>query len=171
MVWEAQYAAVFEEGIIDNALTVIGRDFKPALDVFYPAEAALASTDPRFLKDFAVRALGQVIKTEFPCLAIGPRNNEVDDSDDGSHLIEVARIDIYIGVTDDGPETVTRRIMKYVRTMDAVLRTARQDFFTGMSNPFGVILDVNHAYGPIGENESIYFRSAIVELTVSLRER
>lgn len=169
--WTPEFSAVFEEPIINNTLAVIERDFKAALDHFYPTEAALPSTSPLFLKDFQERALGQVLKNEFPCLAITPRSNPTQEVDDASHIIEAARVDIYIGVSDDGPDTVTRRIMKYVRAMDAVLRTAKRDFFTGMSNPFGVWLEVEHTYWPIGSENSIYFRSAIVELTVNLRER
>lgn len=162
MTWTPQFSAVFEEPIINNTLAVIARDFKPALDHFYAADD---------LSDFTERALGQVLKNSFPCLAVTPRSNPTEDTDDDSHIIEAARIDIYIGVTDDGPDTVTRRIMKYVRAMDAVLRTAKRDFFTGMSNPFGVWLKVEHTYWPIGQENNIYFRSAIVELTVNLRER
>lgn len=163
MAWTPQYSAVFEEPIINNTLAIITRDFKAALDYFYPADR---------LEDFSERALGQVLRNEFPCLAISPRDNPVDEADDDSHLVEAARIDVYVGVTDDGADSVTRKIMKYVRAMDAVLRTAREDFFTGMSNPFGVVISARHAYGPVGgPAESIYFRAAVVELTVSLRER
>lgn len=162
MTWTPEFSACFEGPIIDNTLAVIERDFKLALDHFYPTED---------LADFRERALGQIKKNEFPCLAIGPRDNPTEDSDDRSHVVEAARIDIYIGVVADSADTVTRSIMKYVRCMDATLRTARRDFFTNMSNPFGVILDVNHTYGPLGEREQLYFRSAIVELTIKLCER
>ena len=162
MSWAPTYSARFEGQIIENVLTIINRDFKAALDYFHPSGN---------LPDFAETALGQIKGLEFPSLAIGPLENPVEEADDSSHLIEAARIDIYIGVTDDGPDTVTRKIMKYVRAMDAVLRTAKHDFFTGMSNPFEVVLTVNHTYWPIGRKESVYFRSSIVELTVALRER
>lgn len=155
--------AVFEQPIIDNVLTIITRDFKGGLDYYYLSEN---------LPDFAERALGQVLRNQFPCLAISPRNNPVEEAADRSHLIEVAQVDIYIGVTGTGPDVVTRLIMKYVRVMNAILRSARLDFFTGMSNPFGVMLGFNHRYGPVGgPTDSIYFRAAVVELTVSLRER
>lgn len=156
-------AANFELPIIDNTLAIITRDFKGALDYYYPGEK---------LPDFQERALGQVLRQEFPCLAITPRNNPTDESDDRSHIVEAARIDIYIGVTGDFPNTVTRLIMKYVQVMDAILRSARMDFFTGMSNPFEVVIDCSHVYGPVGgPTDSIYFRAAVVELTVGLRER
>ncbi len=156
-------SAVFEGPIIDNTLAIITRDFKGGLDYYYASDA---------LPDFAERALGQVLGNEFPCLAVTPRENPTTEADDRSHLAEAARINIYIGVSGDGPDSVTRTIMKYVRVMDAILRSARRDFFTGMSNPFGVVLEINHAYGPVGgPRETVYFRGAMVELTVNLRER
>lgn len=165
-------SAVFEGPIIENTLAIFIRDFKGALDYYYPTEAALASTDPLFLRDFDERALGQVLGNAFPCLAITPRSNPTTEADDRSHLVEAARVNIYIGVTDDGADTVTKRIMKYVRAADAILRSARRDFFANMSNPFEVVLDIVHTYGPVGgPEESIYFRAALVELTVNLRER
>lgn len=157
-------SANFEGPIIDNVLVIIVRDFKGALDYYFAADD---------YPDFRERRLGQIEKLNFPCLAIGPRNNDVEDAADRSHLVEAARIDIYIGVTSDSPDTVSRLIMRYVKVMNAVLRSARRDFFTGMSNPFGVILELNHVYGPLGgpDANSIYFRGAYVELTVNLRER
>lgn len=161
MTWTPKFAAVFEEQIIENALTVITRDFKEALDYFYPTAD---------YNDFEERAWGQIEGNGYPTLAIGPAENEPEQAADDSHLAEVARIVIYIGVSDDGPQTVTRKIMRYVRTMDAVLRTSKNDFFTGMHNPFGVVLDIRHSYDSLRGKKPSYFRAAVVELTVNLRE-
>lgn len=155
-------SAVFEGPIVENTLTIITRDFKGGLDHYYAADN---------LPDFAERELGQIIGNQFPCLAITPRSNPIIEADDRSYLAEAARINIYIGVEGDGPGAVTRKIMKYVRVMDSILRSARRDFFTGMTNPFGVVLDTTHEYGAVGGPvESVYFRGAIVGLTVNLRE-
>lgn len=162
MTWAPKFSAVFEEQIIENALTIITRDFKEALDYFYPAED---------YNDFEERALGQIEGNGFPSLAIGPAENVIEDAADESHVIEAARIVVYIGVTDDGPATTTRKIMRYVRTMDAVLRTGKNDFFTGMSNPFGLILDVRHSYDSLRGQKPSYFRAAVLELSVNIRER
>lgn len=156
-------AAIFEQPIIDNALRVITRDFKGGLDYYYAADT---------LPDFAERELGQIIGQQFPCLAITPRDNPIVEADDRSHLVEAARMNIYMGVIGDNPTDVTRKIMKYVRVMDAILRSARRDFFTNMSNPFEVVLETIHEYGPVGgPQDSVYFRGAILGLTVNLRER
>lgn len=163
MAWTPQFSAIFEEQIIRNAKALIIRDFKLALDHYYPTDD---------LPDFKERSLGQVLGLQFPSLALGPRENAIEDADDSSHLVEAARVSLYIGVTDDSPENVTIKIMRYCRAMDAVLRTGRLDFFTGMSNPFGVILGVTHSYPPfIGSKDSVYFRSATLELSIQLCER
>jgi hypothetical protein len=156
-------SAVFDLPILENALAIIVRDFKGALDYYYPDDD---------LPDFAELSLGQIQGNEFPCLALLSQSNVTDDAEDDSHIVEAARLDIYMGVTDSDANSVTRKIMKYVRTMNAVLRSARQDFFTGMSNPFGVFLEITHSYGPVGgPTNSILFRGAMIELTINLRER
>lgn len=162
MTWVPKYSAVFEEQIIDSVLALITRDMKPALDYFFPS-----SNYP----DFRERSLGQILKNEFPLVAIGPNRNAISPSDDGSRVIQAARTDIYVGVSDDGPATVTEKIMRYVRCVDAVLRSgSKSDYFTSM-NTFGFVLEAEHVYGPIGIRESIYFRSAIIELTIQINER
>jgi len=155
-------SAVFEEPIINNTLAIIERDFKNALDYFYASDR---------LPDFKERALGQIRDLAFPTLAITPRVNDTEEAADRSHIVEACTLDIYLGVKGSSANEVTRLIMKYVRVMDAILRTARADFFTDMSNPFGVVLQIRHSYGPVGSKETQYFRAAIVELTVNLRER
>lgn len=156
-------SAVFELPIMDNALTIIVRDFKGGLDYYYVSDA---------LPDFAERELGQIIGNQFPCLAITPRDNPIIEAADRSHLVEAARMNIYMGVTGENPTDVTRKIMKYVRVMDAILRSGRREFSTGMSNPFEVVLETIHEYGPVGgPQDSVYFRGAILGLTVNLRER
>lgn len=153
---------VFERGVVLNAMAIIERDMKPGLDHYFPAQN---------YPDFAERVIGQINKLEFPCLAIGPRDNPVKDADDLSHVIESPRIDIYVGIKADSAEAVTLTLMSYVQVMDSVLRNAKADFFTGMSNPFGLSLEINHSYGPIGEADASYFRGAVLQLTVNLRER
>lgn len=153
---------VFERGIVVNTLAIFVRDMKEALDYYFPAEN---------YPDFAERVVGQIQKLEFPCLAIGPRDNPTEASADRSHVVESPRIDIYVGIKGDSAASVTLTLMSYVQVMDSVLRNAKDDFFTGMSSPFGLSLEINHSYGPIGEANASYFRGAVLQLTVNLRER
>lgn len=82
-------------------------------------------------------------------------------------------MDIYVGVTADSAANVTRKIMRYIGTLDAVLRSARKaDWFVNMSvQVFGLVLEMEHVYGPIRERESIYFRDALLQVTILVNER
>lgn len=175
MVWSPKYFAVQEEGLIDNVVTIVRRDFKAALDVLYPIEAVLPETDPRFLRDFQEHSLGQIQGNVFPALAIGPNRNASTEDADQAMLREAVRFDSWIGVTDDSPASVTTRIMRYVGTYDAVLRTAaaktKRDFFVNMSvQVFGLVLELEHVYGPIGKKESSLFRGAVIQGTILINE-
>lgn len=153
---------MFEGPVVENCLTILTRDFKGALDYYYPSDN---------LPDFGELTLGPPLRNVFPCGAIEPSRNSADEADDRSHVIEVCRIRLYLAVTGDGPKATTRKLFKYVRVAHLVLQNARRDFFTGMSNPFGVILGFEHAYDVVRGDETIISRAAGIEVTVSLRER
>jgi len=173
MVWVPRYYAVQEEGVIDNALFVIERDFKQALDVFYPTEASLSPEDPQYLEDFQERSLGQIQKLVFPCLAIGPTRNAATEADARDRLHQAVRFDLYVGVTADSMANVTRKIMRYMGTLDAVLRSTRKsDWERNMSTIFfGVVLEAEHVYGSIRERESVYYRDALMQVTLVFNEQ
>jgi hypothetical protein len=155
-------AAMFEGPVTQNCLTILTRDFKEGLDYYYVGED---------LPDFQERTLGPPMRNVYPCLAVEPHTNRVEEADDRSHLVEVVRVRLFMAVTADGPSKVSELIMKYVRVAHLVLQTGRRDFFAGMSNPFEVVLGFSHLYSPAGEDENIILRAAIVEVTVGLRER
>lgn len=176
MPWEPYYNAVQEEGVIDNVLTIVTRDFKDALDTLYPIEAALPETDSRYLRDFQERTLGQISGSVFPSLAVGPNRNASTESESQDRLNEAILFDNWIGVTDDTAENVTRRIMRYAGTYNAVLRTAAvkniPDFFRNMSTEvWGLNLELEHVYGPLGQRESLHFRSVRIQGTLKIFER
>lgn len=169
MSWTPQFSACFEGPIIANVLTIVTRDMKSALDYFYQADN---------LPDFAERSLGTEKGLEFPILVIGPRSNLVDTVDDDSHLIEPIIVELKIGVTADSSDLAMTKIMKYVRALDAVLRSAsKADYCANMTNstnvPFAFMVDVTHTYGPLGANDSrtTYFKPASLELILNFRER
>lgn len=166
-MWEPKYSACFEGPLITNTLAVITRDMKFALDYFYPTEN---------LPDFVERSIGTERGFEFPLLVIGPRENLVESTDDESHIIEPVRITINIGVIDETPEKAYIKIMKYVRALDSVLRSAaKSDYLANMtsSHAFALIVDVTHTYGPLGaaEDRTSYFKPASLELSLNFRER
>lgn len=174
MVWTPAFEASQEEALINNVLMIIERDFKAALDYYNPIEAALETDDPRYLHDFRERTLGQIVKNEFPCLAMGPNRGTSGDGPNGECLREDLLTDLYIGVVDDSPANVTRRIMKYRVVMDAVLRAAPiSDYFRNMSiNAFAFVLDeISYQYGPIGEQRGALFRGAVMQVPFKINER
>lgn len=177
MVWVPAFNAVQEEGVIDNILFIIERDFKAALDVFHPIEAALPENDPRFLGDFQEREWGGISANVFPALAVGPRRAASTLADAGDRLRSAIQFSGWIGVTDDSRRNVGRRITRYANAFEMVLRTAalknKRDFFRNMSvQSFGLVLDeIEHEYGPIGSKSSVYFQSVIIDGTLILNER
>lgn len=169
MTFVPKFSACFEGPIIANVLDIIERDMKNALDHFYQSDN---------LPDFVERSLGTEKGLEFPILVIGPRNNPVETVADESNLIQAQVIELKVGVTADSSDDAMIKIMKYVRALDAVLRTAtKQDYCANMTNganvPFGLHVDVTHTYGPLGtnDNRTTYFKPASLELTLTFRER
>lgn len=172
MPWTPLFEASQEEALVDNVMTIITRDFKAALDHRYPIEAALDADDPRYLRDFQERELGQIVGNDFPSLSVGPNRGSARDPN-GECLRESVLIDIHIGVTDDSPANVTRRIMRYRATMDMVLRSAPiSDYFVNMSvDAFGFVSDeIDYYYGPIGKETAI-FRGALLQVPITINER
>lgn len=174
MPWTPLFEASQEEALVDNVMTIITRDFKAALDQRYPIEAAFDADDPRYLRDFQERELGQIVGNDFPSLAVGPNRGTAGDGPNGECLRESVLIDVHIGVTGDSPGTVTRRIMRYRATMDAVLRAAPiSDYFVNMSvDAFAFVLDeIDYFYGPIGGERPANFRGVLLQVPIKINER
>lgn len=174
MPWTPLFEASQEEALVDNVMTIITRDFKLALDQRYPIEAVLPATDPLHLLDFQEREFGQIVGNNFPTLAVGPNRGTAGDGPNGECLRESVLIDIHIGVIDDTPTNVTRRIMRYRATMDMVLRSAPiSDYFVNMSvEAFAFVLDeIDYFYGPIGQKQAANFRGALLQVPIKINER
>lgn len=176
MVWTPAYNAVQEEALIDNVIRIVERDFKAALDVFYPIEAALSETNPRYLRDFQERVLGWAPALVFPSLAVKPSRNASTEDADQAMLREAIRFDSRISVTDDSVASTTQRIMRYAGTYNMVLRTAakktKADFFRNMSvTVFGLVLELEHVYGPFRTDESVFMTRVDIQGTILINER
>lgn len=174
MPWTPLFEASQEEALVDNVMSIITRDFKAAIDQRYPIEAAYSADDPRYLRDFQERCLGQIEGNDYPSLAVGPNRGTAGDGPNGECLRESVLIDIHIGVTDDSPATVTKRIMRYRATMDMVLRSAPiSDYFVNMSvDAFAFVLDeIDYFYGPIGQRQTANFRGALLQVPIKINER
>lgn len=177
MSWVPAFNAVQEEGVIDNILFIAERDFKKALDVYHPIEAALDPTDPRYLRDFQEREWGKISGLTFPALAVGPNRMASVQSDGADRLRNAVLFTAWIGVTDDTTRNVGIRAARYANAFEMVLRTAarktKRDFFRNMSTQsFGVVLDeMEHYYGPPTEKNLIHFQGVRVDGTLVINER
>lgn len=174
MPWTPAYEASQEEALVDNVHFIFQRDFKAALDQRYPIEAALPADDPRHLKDFQERGLGQILGNAFPSLAIAPHRGSSSDGPNGERLGEDVLIHVHIGVVDDSHDNVTRRVMRYRATADMALRSANiSDYLRNMSTEsFGFVNDrIDYFYGPIGEEKSVLFRMVLMQLHIQINER
>lgn len=156
--------------MVANIFSFTARDFKEALDYFYPDEN---------YPDFAERSLGQARGNEFPLLVINPRSNLIEHSADDAKVLQPLKIESYLGVTADNAENVTNLIMRYTKVYDAVLRaaaefgTAKRDYFAGV-NPASITtprIEIGHTYGAFGSNKTEFFRPSFVELTITFNQR
>ena len=153
----------FEGQVVENVLTILTRDFKQALDHYYPLDN---------LPDFAELELGPPLRNVFPCASIEPIRSTLDASDDNSFIAEVGRVRVYVAVTGDGPKVTTRKLFKYVRVLHLLLQNSKNDFRTGMSNPHGVVLgEFEHAYDVVRSDNTTISRAAAVEISIGMRER
>jgi hypothetical protein len=117
--------------------------------------------------------VGQIQKLVFPTLAIGPNRHAGTESDAADRLNQAVRFDIYVGVTADSGRAVSIKLMRYMNTLDAVLRTAKKsDWKRDMSAIiFGIVLELEHVYGSIRERESVYYRDALMQATLVFNEQ
>lgn len=171
MTWvPARAGVLMEEVVIDSVFSFVTRDFKEALDYFYPDEN---------YPDFAERTLGRRRGNEFPLLVINPRSNLTEGDADEARVFQPIRIESHLAVLGPDSDAVTRLIMRYTKTYDAVLRAAaefavaKRDYFMDV-DPARIVtprIKIDHAYGPFGSNKTEFIRPAYVELTVSFEQR
>jgi hypothetical protein len=153
-----------EDVVVPRILALIERDYKQALDYYFPADD---------YDDFRERTLGKVRRKEFPLVAIGPTANLVDESEDSARHTQPLRIALHLMVTGPDDEAVTILIMRYVKVMHGVLHKASiADYFGDDANRvFGVVVDVEHFYGPVLTSETQIGRAASMVLTLNFDSR
>lgn len=161
---------LLEELVIRNIFSFVQRDFKEALDYYYPDQD---------YPDFAERTLGKARGNEFPFLVINPRSNLIEQSPDDARLIQPLRIESHIGVIAEDHEAVTTLIMRYTGVYSEVLRAAgefkiiKRDYFDGI-DPARIVtprISVGHLYGPFGSNNMEFMRPSGVELILTFDQR
>lgn len=154
-----------ESLIIDNVLAIIKRDMKSALDYFYAADN---------LPDFVERTVGQFVSLDYPKLAIDPNRNGPEQSGDGSWIADNLKVSLFLAVKGTDAPTVTRTLMKYMRALKSILRTApASDYISGFpaGSIFTPTIEFSYEYGLMGKNATEYMRPAQMDLTLKFNER
>lgn len=151
--------------IIENVLTIVQRDFKAALDYFYPSEN---------LPDFVQRTLGRFFKLDYPTFAIDPARNGPEQSEDGSYVDEAIRVNLFFAVSNADAPTTEKLAMKYMSALKSILRSATSaDYFAGFpgNTVFGLVVELSYEYGLLGKNGTGYEKPVSVELSLKFQTR
>lgn len=162
-----RFEEIFESVVLDNILAIVARDFKGALDYYYATED---------LPDFAQKTLGNFIRLALPALAIEPSRGGGDESADGSHEGEQLKVTLYLAVEDADPTETVRKLVKYSRTLRAVLKTATTaDFIANVpaNKVFALSRELSWQYGQISKNadSGTWMKPATFELVLKYSER
>lgn len=166
MAWTPKpgFSGVMEDVVVPRVLALIERDYKEALDYYFPAED---------YDDFRERTLGKVRQKEFPLVAVGPTGNPALESEDSARHTQPLRVALYLLVTGPDDATVTTEIMRYVKVMHGVLHkgTIADYFGDDAARVFGFSLNVEHFYTAVPNKESTFARAATMMLTLNFDSR
>jgi hypothetical protein len=165
MAFAPRFQEASDSLIVDNYLTIIQRDAKPALDYYYLADN---------LPDFALRTLGQFVRGPWPTIAVAPRRNTSLETGDGNWIDETLRVAGVMAVVDTDPAEVTRLAMKYMRAVKSITRSASvADWSAGFpaNTLFSVVPDITYEYGEIGKNGEGFEKIVTIDLTLKFNER
>lgn len=150
---------------IDNVLTIVKDDMKPALDYFHAADA---------LPDFQERMLGRFFNQNYPSFAIEPDRNGPTTSADGSWVENALRLNLFLAVSDVDAPTVERKAMKYTEALVSILDNASvADYTTGATAGviFALTWDVSYGYGLLEKNATGWIKPVSFELLLKFNER
>lgn len=165
MAFNPRYDELFESVVLDNILAIAERDYKAALDLFYPADD---------FPDIEQRTLGNFIRIALPALAAEPNSGTDNESDDGSHLGPQVKVTLYLAVEDADPTETLRKLIKYVRVLRSVLKTAKDaDYTVNAPKVFGLVRELSWQYGQIAKdaNRGLWMQPATFELVLKYNER
>jgi hypothetical protein len=166
MSFTTRYQEALESVVLDNILAVIKRDFKGALDLFYSSDNLPDLT--LTLGDFAN------FRGSMPALAIEPASGGGEQSDHFETLS--LKVSLYLAVEDADPTNCLRKLLKYVRALRAVLKSAPISDYTAGISPnyvFGMIPELSWQYFIMGKDaeHGTWGRNVKLELTLKYNER
>jgi hypothetical protein len=159
-----RYSAEFGLRILDN------------IQAFLEASTATALAEiDATLRDFTDFRTPTPIVLNFPALFVSTSNEQLEQSDDDSHIR--GRIEFYIDIAIDGVDayTLQRTILKYTLAVDRVLRTMTvADLLGGVTTstvtePVWEVTE--HQFGILRQNDTIYRLDSRIILAVQMLER
>lgn len=168
MPYVPQVQEVPDSLFIDNVLTIVKDDMKPALDYFYAAQA---------LPDFAERMVGRFFKQTYPSFAIEAGRNGPQFSADGSFVEAALRLNLYFAVSDADAPTCERKAYDYTRALVSILRNASVSRYTtgAVANViFALTWEISYEYGLLDKNANnpnVYEKPVNLELLLKFNER
>lgn len=115
------------------------------------------------------------IALNFPALFVSTSNEQMEQSDDDSHIR--GRVELYVDIAVDGVDAyaLQRKILKYVVAIDRVIRTmAVADLLGGattayVSEPVWEVTE--HQFGILRQSDTIYRSDARIILVIQTMER
>lgn len=171
MAFNPSFQEVFEEYALDNLMYAVDQNMQAYLDGFYPPNGTLLT--------FAEKTLGNIIRLNFPALAIDPSRFTENESESGHYLEGEFRITAHLAVADPDPAAVTRKLFKYVRAFKALVRAMRlsdwlRNVTAGPTTPMALYVDISGEYGQPAKNPNKtneYIRHVDLQLTLRFSER
>lgn len=159
-----QFAAQFAGRLMENLQTVIERDTPTAL------RAIDADLDAP--KDYATPIS---IALNFPAVYLEPDSSRLTQADDDSYITGEHSFVITLSIVGPTPNALKLNVVKYVRALDQVIRTATTDDLTdGVTSSVGppVWEVTEHRYGLLrAEDRGIYRWDAQLVIVFQLLER
>ena len=159
-----RYQAQFALRLIDNIQAYLEAS----------TATALAEIDAT-LRNFVHYDTPTPITLNFPALFLSMSSEQMEQSDDDSHIR--ARNEFFIDIAIDGPdpETLQRQILKYTLAVDRVLRTMTvADILGGnttnvVSEPIWEVTE--HQFGVLRQGDTIFRMDSRIVLVVQTFER
>lgn len=163
----ARFAEIFEGYVIDNFMFIVNRDMKTRLDEFYmPGEN---------LPDFVEKTLGKFTGLSNPAFVLDPFKGAAPEGEE--YVENEITLEALIRVVDPDPAVVTRKVVKYKRAFQSVVRSAtRSDWFRNITSPqiMPYTISISWEYGTIGKNPNlanVWVRDVKFEITFRFNER
>lgn len=164
MAFTPKFSATFAGRIMENLQTLVERDF----------EAALFRIDPDLdaPRDYKT-PMGLAVN--FPAVYVEPTASALQQSEDDTHIRQQHTFTLYLAIVGPDAVTLKAQIVKYVRALDQVLRTASvEDLITGISASVGPPAweVTDHRYGGlVGPAQGLLRWDAQLTFTIQLLER